>query len=156
MKLRSTGGSKCGSHPGSADCTAICAAAGLQTNWAQAIDRTTVPSTRSAAPVAADACALHAYLTMAATWSGGAKRWSTDNDRAVAKKTAPLGVPALEGSCALGRSDDGCHPRIPIPHSARMLWHPNGRGYGGSPHRHCGPRTDRPVGVGAGSPVNLS
>jgi hypothetical protein len=49
MKLRSMRGSKRCSHCCAADCTAMCAAAGLQTSQAQA-DRTTLPSPRSAAP----------------------------------------------------------------------------------------------------------
>jgi hypothetical protein len=50
-----------------------------------AIDRTTPPSTRSAAPVVADASALQTYAIIAPTSAVVAKRWITELGRAFAK-----------------------------------------------------------------------
>jgi hypothetical protein len=52
-----------------------------------AIARTTPPSTRSAAPVVADAGTLQTYVIIAATSSGVANRCSTEEGRAVAKNS---------------------------------------------------------------------
>src|SRR3569623_2874283 len=69
----------------------------------QAIDRTTPPSTRKAAPVVADACVLHTYATIAATSAVAVMRLITELGRAVAKNSRSIvavSTPRAAASCA--------------------------------------------------------
>ena len=51
---------------------------------------TTPPSTRSDAPVVAEACAEHVYTTMFATSSVLAMRWMIELERCARTKSSPI------------------------------------------------------------------